>query len=332
MTDTTATTTTTHDAPQMPPGWESEADTLVVLTDPSGAARAWFAPALGGNTLAFAVRTGGGEWVQVLAYADPATVRAQPTRYGSAVLFPFPGHTRGGTYQWGGVTYTLPGPLSSGGTITHGFAQKHPWHIAETTASSVTARFETPADLAPDEREAYPFAVTVTETVHLAGNALYISLEATNNDAKNVPIGIALHPYFAVAALGGTRDGVQVSLAGATERVLSPPIPTEETRPAPGDFTAVPVGTVDTRSRTAIDAGADATLTGATGRVRFTHVEGAHDLLYFAPPWQESLSLEPHSLMPSAASYPEGHSNGLPAIAPGETVRLAIRVAFEALQ
>lgn len=327
MTDRTA----APDAPRTPPGWEAEAAHLVVLDDPSGAARAWFAPGLGGNTLAFAVRVGG-EWVQVLAYADPATVRAQPTRYGSAVLFPFPGHTRGGRYRWGGKTYTLPGPLSGAGTITHGFAHRHPWHVADTTASSVTARFETPADLAPEEREAYPFAAAVTETVRLADGALNISLEAANTGNENAPIGIALHPYFAVAALGGGRDGVQVSLAGATERLLSPPIPTGETRPAAGTFAAVPVGTVDTRSRTAFAPGAEDTLTGTGGRVRFTHVEGVRDLLYFAPPWQESLSLEPHSLMPSAASYPEGHPDGLPALAPGATVRLAVRVAFEPVQ
>ena len=326
MTEQTATT----DAPETPPGWESEAEHLVTITDPSGVARAWFTPSLGGNTLAFAVRVKGA-WVQVLAYADPATVQKQPTRYGCAVLFPFPGHMRGGQYQWGGTTYTLPGPLGSAGTITHGFAQKHPWHVTATTANSVTARFETPADLAPDEREAYPFPVVMTETVQITNGMLHISLEATNTGVEPIPVGIALHPYFAVTALGGARDGVRVSLAGATERLLSPPIPTGETRPASGAFTAVPVSTVDTRSRTAFAAGAEDTLTGTTGRVRFMHEEGVRDLLYFAPPWQESLSLEPHSLMPSAASYPEGHPDGLPALAPGDTVRLAVRVAYEAL-
>lgn len=322
--------TSLHDAPLTPPGWEAQADDLVRLTDADGQARAWFAPGIGGNCLAFAVRVAG-EWTQVLAYTDPETVRAKPTRFGSAVLFPFPGHTRGGHYAWGGKMYTLPGEVSAGGTITHGFAHQHPWHVVEKTGTSVTARFETPADLSPAERDAYPFRVRVTETVQVAADALNISLEATNTGDTAVPVGIALHPYFAVAALGGGRDAVRVTLPGRTERLLGPPIPTGETRPAPGPFTAVPVGIVDTRSRTDIAAGAEATLTGTVGRVRFTLVEGVRDVLYFAPPWQESLSLEPHSLMPSASSYPEGHPDGLPALAPGASMRLAVRVRYEAM-
>ena len=317
-----------HDAPLTPPGWESETENLVRITDADGQARAWYAPALGGNCLAYAVRTGDG-WQQVFAVVEPAKVHASPTRYGCAVLFPFPGHMREGQYQWRGQTYTLPGKLSEARTITHGFAQKHPWHIVQAHPDELTARFETPTDLDAEERAAYPFAIAVTETVRLSEGELYISLEATNTGQDDAPVGIALHPYFTVRTLGGEREGVTVSLPGATERLLGPPIPTGETRPAPGDFAAVPMGAVDTRSRTEIAPGAEATLTGTAGRVRFTLVEGITDLLYFAPPWQESLSLEPHSLMPSAASFPEDDPDGLPALAPGATVRLAIRVRFE---
>ena len=32
-------------APATPPGWETVASTLLVLDDPTGTARAWFAPA-----------------------------------------------------------------------------------------------------------------------------------------------------------------------------------------------------------------------------------------------------------------------------------------------
>jgi len=317
-------------APDAPPGWEAVASTLLMIEDAVGAARAWFAPDIGGNTVGFAVRTDRG-WVHLVATEGPALQREMPTRFGVPVLFPFPGHTRGGVYHWQGVEYHLPGPLGKTGTITHGFAQKHPWHVTAQGPDFVTARFATPADLQPDEQAAYPFNVTVTHTVRVADGTLHLTLAATNEGEDTAPVGIALHPYFAVDALGGRRDAVRVHLPGRTERLLEPPIPTGETRPAsPEDFMGAPTGAEDTRDRTDIAPSEIATLTGplGTGRISLTLTEGVRDVLYFNPPWQPSISLEPHSLMPSAASFPEGDPNGLPALAPGATVRLCVIVSW----
>lgn len=316
-------------APATPPGWEAASDTLIVLDDPAGGARAWFAPEIGGNTVGFAVREGG-TWVQLIATEGPALQREKPTRFGVPVLFPFPGHTRGGIYHWQGKEYHLPGPLGANGTITHGFAHKHPWHVSAPGPDTLTAHFATPADLSPEERAAYPFTIVVTNTVRVADGVLHLTLAATNAGDGAAPVGIAFHPYFAMDALGGKRDAVRVHLPGRTERLLEPPIPTGETRPAPTEeFIAAPPGKEDTRDRTDIPAGAVATLAGpgGTGQVRLTLVEGVQDLLYFNPPWQASISLEPHSLMPSAASFPEGSPNSLPALAPGATVRLSVVIA-----
>jgi len=318
-------------APGAPPGWEAVAGTLLTLDDPAGLARAWFAPDIGGNTVGFAVRTDRG-WVHLIATEGPELQREKPTRFGVPVLFPFPGHTRDGVYHWQGTEYRLPGPLGATGTITHGFAHKHPWHVTAQEQDTVTARFATPANLPPDEQAAYPFHVTVTHTVRIVDGTLHLTLAATNEGDNAAPVGIALHPYFAVDVLGGKRDAVRVHLPGRTERVLEPPIPTGETRPAPpDDFAGAPVGAEDTRGRTGITAGEIATLTGpsGTGRISLTLTDGVRDILYFNPPWQSSISLEPHSLMPSAASFPEGHPDGLPALAPGATVRLGVIVSWQ---
>jgi len=322
-------------APATPPGWEAVASTLLVLADPTGTARAWFAPDIGGNCVGFAVRDRDRDrntWVHLIATEGQELQREKPTRFGVPVLFPFPGHTRGGVYHWHGQEYHLPGPLGATGTITHGFAQHHPWRVTAQTPDSVTAQFATPADLSPAERVAYPFDVTVTYRIQVADSALHLTLTAMNEGESDAPVGIAFHPYFAIDALGGTRDAVHVHLSGDTERMLEPPIPTGETRPAPADdFTAMPRGQDDTRARTDITAGDVSTLTGpeGTGQIRLTLSEGVRDLLYFNPPWQASISLEPHSLMPSAASFPEGSPNALPALAPGATVRLAITIDWQ---
>lgn len=319
--------------PATPPGWEAAASTLLVLDAPTGTARAWFAPDIGGNCVGFAVYDRARDsWVHLIATEGPELQREKPTRFGVPVLFPFPGHTRGGVYHWHGQAYHLPGPLGATGTVTHGFAHHHPWHVIAQSPDAVTAQFATPADLSPDERTAYPFTVTVILAIHVIDSMLRLTLTATNDGEQDAPVGIAFHPYFAVEALGGARDAVRVHLSGRTERLLEPPIPTGEVRPAPtGDFTATPRGKDDTRSRTDITAGDVSTLTGpaGTGQIRLTLGEGVRDLLYFNPPWQASISLEPHSLMPSAASFPEGSPDALPALAPGASVSLSIAIGWQ---
>ena len=56
--------------------------------------------------------------------------------------------------------------------------------------------------------------------------------------------------------------------------------------------------------------------------------EGWEDILLFAPDANPSISLEPHTGAPGAASLPEGDPDGLRGLSPGQ--RLRVRATIQA--
>ncbi len=319
------------DSPQRPPGWETYGDTLVRLADPEGGAAAWVAPGYGANCVAFMVCTAG-RWIDVLHNDGPQALAERPSRYGCAVLFPFPGHMQDFRYAWRGETLVIPRRGSTALSFAHGFAHTHAWRVTEIAPDRVLATFATPDDLAPDERAGYPFDIRLTQTVALAGKTLRIGLHATNTGAHAAPVGLGLHPYFAVAALGGDRIQVRVDIPGRLERhALALPVPTSEKRPVTTPtVTAPPMGETALIARTGLDRHERATLIGPTGKriVALTFIEGVRDVVYFAPADQPSLSVEPRSCASSAISQPEGDPDGLAPLEAGESLDMIVEIAL----
>jgi aldose 1-epimerase len=321
-------------APLVPPGWEGAADQLTRFTDPSGEAIAWLASNLGANCVGYAVRQPAG-WVQILDAGSPQALADRPTRFGCPILCPFPGHVRDARYRWAGIEYALP-PHVPGvpPQYSHGFVARLPWRIERTGSSGVEGEFLTTHDLPGGASAAgYPFAVRLRLAVRLSSRALVITLAATNEGDVPAPVGLGLHPYFAIAALGGDRAQVRVALPGQREHVLCDRIPTGERCAASGSpVTLPPLGQTVHMPRTDLGPHPTATLAGPASGVRvvLSLLEGCRDLLLFAPPTESSVSLEPLSTAPGAASQPEGHPDGLVALEPGATRRLVAMVAVEA--
>ncbi|MHB8644643.1 MAG: aldose epimerase family protein [Thermomicrobiales bacterium] len=319
-----------NDTPRMPPGWETYAGALIRIASADERSLAWIAPDYGANCVAFMVRAHG-EWVPVLHNDGPQSLAGRPSRYGCAVLFPFPGHMLDFQYQWQGETFTIPRRGSTAPNFAHGFAHTHGWRIVETARDRMTATFTTPDDLTPEERAGYPFSIRLTEAVALVGNTLHIALHAMNEGHQSAPVGIALHPYFAVAALGGERAGVRVRIPGRREHLLTPPIPTGEKHPVTTPTViAPPAGETALIARTELDRDARALLSGPLGNhtIEFAFVAGVRDVVYFIPPDQPSLSLEPHSCAPSAASQPPGDPDGLVPLAPGARLDMTVAITL----
>lgn len=320
-----------RDEPSAPTGWESSADRLIRLADPDGGAVAWLAPDRGANCVGYAVRRPDG-WAQVLHAAGPRALEERPTHFGLPILFPFPGHVRNARYRWAGVDHALPPNVPGRHHYVHGFAQSHPWRVERTAADAIEAQFSTATDLADEARAGYPFAVRLRLSLRLEGAALAVTLEATNEGDDSAPVGLGLHPYFAPDPLGGDRAAVRARLPGRAEHVLAESIPTGERRAVASPDVAVPPnGQLLLVARTELGDRPVASLTGPRGgsRVVLTLAEGCRDLLLYAPPAQPSISLEPHSGAPGAASQPEGHPDGLVGLAPGATTRLAVTIAAE---
>jgi len=314
------------EAPATPPGWENAPERLYTIDAPDGRSRAWVCPEIGGNTIAYAVQTGD-EWRQVLAVTTPELLRESPSRYGLPILFPFPGHMRNQRYTWAGTEYHVPPTYGSGGTnVVHGFAHIRPWRLVRQTPTHIVCELRTPDDLAPEQAAAYPFTVRVLVSITIEDHQLDVRLTAYNEGETVAPLGMGLHPYIGEGVLGPNRSVVKVDLPGATERVRPVPPSSEgaERRPAPpGPVAIVPLGQTMAVARTDLGGHSEAVvrelppIDGRAGwTVRFAFDSGYKHVLMFAPDWQASLSIEPQTVTPGAASYPEGHIDALAPLEP----------------
>ena len=321
--------------PELPPRWSLSDATLIKLLNPTSAV-AWVCPELGANVVAFAVRTDAG-WRHVLHQDGPAALAERPSRFGLPILFPFPGHMAGGRYRWRGVEYAMPMLNPSAPSYTHGFAHQRPWRVTRQDASSVTAVLDTRTDLEPAQRAGYPFDLTLTLDVALANDALTVTLVAENVGDEDAPVGIGLHPYFDPDFFGVDRTGLSITLPGRRRRALtaSPPVPTGASEPVTPGATIRPVPLGQTMLVSLTDFGEARTARiwrgdGAADSVTVDLVmdEGWKDVLLFAPDTGPSISLEPHTGAPGAASLPEGDPDGLRGLSPCQ--RLRVRATIKA--
>jgi len=82
-------------------------------------------------------------------------------------------------------------------------------------------------------------------------------------------------------------------------------------------------------ARTDLGERAHATLSGPPGSARITLSldGGCRDILLFVPDKQPSISLEPHSVAPGAASQPPGARDGLVGLRPQATTRVGMTIS-----
>jgi aldose 1-epimerase len=168
-----------------------------VLRESATGSEAHVVVELGSNLHRFATRVGG-RTVEVLAGApDVAALRERPSRYGSAVLFPYPGRIENGTFTFEGREIHLP--LGPDGNAIHGVTRSRPFELVSTDASAangaqVVTRLDSRAAAIPAEE--WPFAFTLTLTTTLKDGVVRIATEVVNTGDGPMPIGLGFHPYF----------------------------------------------------------------------------------------------------------------------------------------
>ena len=112
------------------------------------------------------------------------------THGGCAVLLPYAGRVRKGTYTFQGKKYLLP--KNSEGNAIHGFLKDINLRISKETASAL----ELQTTLV---HHGYPSTLDVEIKYEIFDSALSVQCKATNVGAVEAPLSIGFHPYFLAA-------------------------------------------------------------------------------------------------------------------------------------
>ena len=323
--------------------------TNVILTEPSTDSIVHVTTDIGSNVSRFRTRVRN-QPIEVLAAPDSmATLRERSTRFGSAILFPFPGRIKGGRFTFQGRDIQLPTDGRDGNAI-HGVLRNRPWRIASTTAdadgASVVCEIDTVSANVPESE--WPFPFTMRLTISLRGGVLRTDIETTNTGSTPMPMGLGFHPYFPTP-LGpkGKPEECWIRVEATEEWEQSQAtLPTGKVTPLAdddGNRVGVPLARVPFHATTPDGSirnilfrrptsgpsdgpgGVVAELRDGVNGVLMTLAASAGfgHLVVFVPANQPMISYEPHTCVPNAFNLANESDlpTGMIALAPGETWR-----------
>ncbi len=173
---------------------------VYVLRDDATKAEARITPSLGNNCYSFGLPVNG-EWIDLLdPPPDLDTLKAQPTRYGNPILFPFPNRIREGKFTFDGKAYTFDQKLGAPNSI-HGLLLSQPYHVECTSAdaendASIVCRLDSREF--PEIMRQYPLPFEIQITYILKEAILTMGVNVKNTGDRNMPMGFGIHPYFRV--------------------------------------------------------------------------------------------------------------------------------------
>lgn len=315
--------------------------TVYVLEDRAARAQAWVAPSLGFNAYRFSVEPDDHE---VGIIEPPPTLddlEANPSRYGTPVLFPFPGRVPHGRFTFNGREYELERRVANGHAI-HGFVYDRPWQVIGSGTSAhdgavLVGRFESQSF--PELARQYPSAFRFDLTCRLRGWSLEMEARAENVGREPLPLGYGLHPYFHAPIDHGESAGGCVIQVPVTRRwELVDLLPTGRLLPMEEDLASG----VSLEGRTFDDVYTGVILDGDISRCVLTDTKarlavtveadrGFREWVVYTPP-RPAVCFEPYTCVPDALNLqPRGIDAGLIVLEPGEwrswTARISVRKA-----
>ncbi len=316
---------------------EDDGRPVYVLEDRAARAEVWVAPGLGCNAYRFDVQPGEHELAIVEPPPTLGELEEYPSRYGTPVLFPFPGRVASGRFTFRGRAYELQRKLANGNAI-HGFVYERPWQViawgtSERDGAVLVCRFESQAF--PELAAQYPSAYRLDLTFRLRGWTLGIEARAENVGHEPLPLGYGLHPYFRAPIDHGASAGGCVIEAPVSRRwELADLLPTGRILPLEEDlpsgvslegraFDDVYTGVLgtegssrsilsDTKARLAVVVEADRQF---------------REWVVYTPP-RPAVCFEPYTCVPDALNLQSrGIDAGLIVLEPGEWRSWAVRMS-----
>ncbi len=162
-----------------------------------------------------------GAYLSSLKYLDRDLILPgnpdSPTKAGMAFLAPFANRVKGGTYTFGGITYSLP--LNSEGNAIHGLLLGVDFDLVDMTGY----RVELSTVL---EHEGYPSKLKITVSYEMRNGTLTSEARIMNVGQRRAPLVVGWHPYFVV----GDSAWSLVSTGSVYRCVSLNKIPTGELR------------------------------------------------------------------------------------------------------
>jgi aldose 1-epimerase len=207
-------------------------------------------------------------------------------------LVPFSGRIANGRFAFEGAEIVLQPNWPGQPHPMHGDGWARPWNIARSDACSAEIVYE------HDAKEGWPFRYRARQTYRLDDAALTVDMRVENLEARTVPAGLGLHPFF-------VRDG-DTELCCRTRymwRTDSEVLPIER-------IAVTPQANFSTSRRvdeTTLDNGFEgwddrATISWPrTGlRLEMAATEPFRDVVIFVPPSRPYFCVEPVSHVPGA--------------------------------
>lgn len=320
---------------------------VYVLTDAATGQEARILPSVGDNCISYKIRKGDGQIELLWTPPDPETLQGRPSGYGIPLLFPWPNRIDHGKFTFDGKTYQLNTP-KPGDHASHGFVLVRPWQVAGSGASDgdgawVKSTFQS-ADF-PEIGKQFPFPFAATVVYRLKDGMLQCEFEGTNAGTGEMPVGLGMHPYFALPLTkDGNRDVCTVEMPASKYWPLrSDPIPTGEILPVDGTI-------YDVRTPTPLKGRFyDNVWTGVKltdGWSRCTYVDPTagvqvsmeaddafRELVLYAPESRPVVCFEPYTCTTNAFNIEnQGIDAGMIRLKPGEKLRGVMRIVGEVLK
>jgi aldose 1-epimerase len=257
----------------------------------------------------------------VLLSPRPASIDAM----GAAcfALVPYANRIAGGRIAQGGRNWVLPRNYDNDAHPLHGTGWKRPWSVLAQKADVIELA------LAHQPDAHWPWAFGARQRISLLADAVSFELEVSNAAAEPMPIGLGFHPAFVACASTTFTTQVDrvwhidaeilpISIAPAGEVLpeLPGPVPVARTRLVDHCFTGW------SRELRIDQAGSDGDMT-----VTMTAPAGMDFFHLYIPPGKDFFCAEPVSHMPGAIQRPGEPGTGLRHLAPGEALRVWMRIA-----
>ena len=184
-----------------------------------------FYPQYGGMLDQLNLSVGGRNFGVLISADDEREAKSNPTFKG-VPLFPFPNRLDGGTYEFGGQTYSFPINEPSVNNNLHGFVFTQPFELMDTQESDehvkTTLKYVYNGGL---RYFPFPFELVMGYNVQ-QGQLLEVLSTITNTGAGPMPMGYGWHPYY---SLGEKVDDLRLKMPGVKRMIMdSRALPTGE--------------------------------------------------------------------------------------------------------